>query len=756
MNSLQDLNSYSRTSLDIIDNRASKVNFSRQFPLQPLNDVRTITSITNQITTAGNDIIEIINYATANIRFRVSIKTGSSPQLTGSTITFDTLPTGLTLTSASDVYTITGISTVAQWNTVKQFTWTIPSNYASCPLWYLEVAVIYYDSARGKDVTVIWYVYDPRFFYISKMDSVVTVTAQATKIRQIVVLLSSQSTLTISLSKIQNMSANLSSASTVYCLPFKNVINLESRSTLSITPKYQFRPRPALISNFNIVAYNTTYIDVPTNVESYSLNTQANITGGPIITDALRDGTGAYTMTVVPSPTGAVSQISSLGRYAITQTISAANGAYGYVASTCFSGDEQQMFIGNPRYEFTSTAIGYILYYKKGSNNQWSATSQIQPGAYNSSSNPNGIFNTLGSYFASHVAVSYDGQTLVASAPYEHLSNNPSSSSANYQAGALYVYTKSGNNWVFQARLTVSGNNAQLSTTGGGDTLKITADGNKIICVHNFNNPNSYGKISTWTRSSSTWTLVNTLTDPNSRYSGLFGQKISLSADGNSMVVDDPRYYTTGNGPRTRTYVYTWSGSSWGQLQTYTGISTTDNISSLLSSDGLSLIICMNRNGYSATATFYSRTSSSGMFSSYQTITDTTNNLYLYDISYDGNSFTSPEYIWRKKDGVWIRTTAIPNAYYVLNASPSLTWFINYNSTNYIITVYQQGLNGTSYNTSTKTLTLTGTRDEINGDLNTIKLTPTTNYNSNFLLTYTVNTPRGKTDSRDQNVNFTA
>lgn len=62
---------------------------------------------------------------------------------------------------------------------------------------------------------------------------------------------------------------------------------------------------------------------------------------------------------------------------------------------------------------------------------------------------------------------------------------------------------------------------------------------------------------------------------------------------------------------------------------------------------------------------------------------------------------------------------------------------------------------GTSWNSGTKTLTLTGEKSQVNADIDTIQLTPATAYESNFVLTYTVVTPESNTDSRDQNINYT-
>lgn len=76
------------------------------------------------------------------------------------------------------------------------------------------------------------------------------------------------------------------------------------------------------------------------------------------------------------------------------------------------------------------------------------------------------------------------------------------------------------------------------------------------------------------------------------------------------------------------------------------------------------------------------------------------------------------------------------------------------NSSTQVVTLSQYQQVGYTWNSGTKTLTLNGTRAQINADIDTIQLTPTTGYNSNFALVYTVVTPRTDTDSRSQSVNY--
>jgi hypothetical protein len=64
--------------------------------------------------------------------------------------------------------------------------------------------------------------------------------------------------------------------------------------------------------------------------------------------------------------------------------------------------------------------------------------------------------------------------------------------------------------------------------------------------------------------------------------------------------------------------------------------------------------------------------------------------------------------------------------------------------------------NKTSFNNSTKVLTLQGPKSQVNDMVDTISFTPATGYASDFLLTYTVTTPTGYTDTRSQDVDHTS
>jgi hypothetical protein len=132
----------------------------------------------------------------------------------------------------------------------------------------------------------------------------------------------------------------------------------------------------------------------------------------------------------------------------------------------------------------------------------------------------------------------------------------------------------------------------------------------------------------------------------------------------------------------------------------------------------------------------------------------------IVSISLDGNSIvTYNNAFYKRLNGTWVNNLYDQG----LTLSEAQSGQI-IQSGNYIITeiqddagsglyykvrVYVNGV-GTSYNSSTKVLTLIGTRTQLNADIDTIKLTPATGYTSNFVLTYQLTSPN--TASREQTV----
>jgi hypothetical protein len=151
------------------------------------------------------------------------------------------------------------------------------------------------------------------------------------------------------------------------------------------------------------------------------------------------------------------------------------------------------------------------------------------------------------------VAISGDGNTAVVGAAY---------SDATYSdAGALYVYTRSGTSWTQQQKI-------QPSDIAASDTfafdVALSGDGDYLIASSLYDDDtfSSSGSAYIFVRSGSTWSQQAKLvaSDPGSNDS--YGYSVDIDSDGNTAIVGSSSESSQG-----AAYIYTRSGTSWSQQQ---------------------------------------------------------------------------------------------------------------------------------------------------------------------------------------------
>jgi hypothetical protein len=176
----------------------------------------------------------------------------------------------------------------------------------------------------------------------------------------------------------------------------------------------------------------------------------------------------------------------------------------------------------------------------------------------------------------SSVALSGDGNTAIVGGRFD---NNP--------LGAAWVYTRSGGVWSQQAKLV--GTDA-IGSVGGPQqrfSVSLSDDGNTAIVGGPFDN-NQIGVAWVFTRSTGVWSqqakLVGTVIAP--QFGALQGYSVSLSADGNTVIVGGPN----DNFGEGAAWVFTRSGKAWSQQAKLIGTgfitSAHQGFSVSLSSDG--------------------------------------------------------------------------------------------------------------------------------------------------------------------------
>jgi hypothetical protein len=204
-----------------------------------------------------------------------------------------------------------------------------------------------------------------------------------------------------------------------------------------------------------------------------------------------------------------------------------------------------------------------------------------------------------GDHFGSSVALSRDGNTLAVAAYWESSKatgvDGDQSDDSLPQAGAVYVFTRSGTRWAQQAYIKASntgragegdgfGDGDQfgyaIALSGDGTTLAVGAisedsGARQVNGNQNDDSQQSTGAVYVFTRTGATWSQQAYLKAHNAEPGDLFGFAVALSRDGDTLVTsgfDERGGARTINGPDDNTmagagalYVYTRTGATWQQ-----------------------------------------------------------------------------------------------------------------------------------------------------------------------------------------------
>lgn len=772
MNSIEDLNGLG--SITFTDERQPRPIFDRSIAW---NKTVNINQNDDHNVPEGINILDVIRPTDALVSYTITIN--DHP---GATVTWPTVPAGcITYSTAPNSFSIAGINSAAIWEQVKNpdfnpdpyfigvFSYTASIEWHPTPStvesksWTVSVVI--------NDITNMSVPEDVYFLYgdsgtvagnpeiIDNYSTTWTVTVVPSSLSAVDVIGSAGSggttsynattkTLTINGSKTQ-VNSHLNSLT--YELP--------TTSRTDFTLIYLAINDTTNEGDTKIQQwYSTEFLSATRDDDSYTLNTAANITNGPLITDAESNGRGQYTMTIVPTDLDAVSEMTSTGRYdwTLNQTINNPNPKYAgefFPSSWAISADEQYLVLANSSYRTNvSPAIqpGAVYVYTR-SGSSWVQQALVMPSSWNSAT----------PYFGSSVAISSDGSTLAVSAYYEDASASPATNSADYRCGAIYVFTRTGSTWTQQTKLVSSsrGNQDKLAQTPG--RLSISSDGNRICAsTPRITYPSAQaGVVFHWTRSGSTWTERSVITSPYANDSSQFGSNVKINANSTYLTVSDP-YYVTGTTAAGAVHVYTLSSTSATIQQTivpsdYTSTSRFGFVGLDISDDGASL--AFNAAGSSPGTYIWTRisttwTQSQKISSSVSGICNfTSDKVYLLagDKVYNLVSGSYSEFSDSISNGSLL--SALGTYILTINQLTTVSGFI-WSGTAY---VYAVGIVGTSWDDDTKTLTLSGNRNQVNADIDTIVLTPASGYDTDIVLTYTLTTPGFNTDDRIQTITYT-
>jgi hypothetical protein len=234
-------------------------------------------------------------------------------------------------------------------------------------------------------------------------------------------------------------------------------------------------------------------------------------------------------------------------------------------------------------------------------------------------------------YFGQALSLSDDGNTLAVGAYREDgnatgVDGDQTANSAS-EAGAVYVFTRSGSTWSQQAYLKASNANADdyfgvaVSLSDDGNTLAVGAYREESAATgidgdQTDDSASDAGAVYVFSYDGTTWSQHAYIKSSNSEASDYFGYMISLSGDGNTLAVGaygEDSVATGIDGDQTgntasdagAAYVFTRSGAIWSQ-ETYikasnAGASDYFGYSISLSDDGNTLAVGAYKEDSSAT-----------------------------------------------------------------------------------------------------------------------------------------------------------
>ena len=225
--------------------------------------------------------------------------------------------------------------------------------------------------------------------------------------------------------------------------------------------------------------------------------------------------------------------------------------------------------------------------------------------------------------FGTSVSLSGDGNSLAVGAASEDsdstgVDDAQGNVNRNFNAGAVYVFTRHGEDWSQQAYIKASNTGEE---DGFGISVSLSDDGNSLAVgavnedssstvvngMENNNSATDSGAVYVFVRdSSSQWTQQAYIKASNSGADDQFGRSVSLSGDGNSLAVGaiqedsnakgvDGEQNNNDGADSGAVYFFTRSSTTWSQ-QAYIKASNTSaddefGYAVSLSGDGNSLVV---------------------------------------------------------------------------------------------------------------------------------------------------------------------
>jgi antibiotic biosynthesis monooxygenase (ABM) superfamily enzyme len=205
------------------------------------------------------------------------------------------------------------------------------------------------------------------------------------------------------------------------------------------------------------------------------------------------------------------------------------------------------------------------------------------------------LVGTGAGFEGSSVALSADGNTAIFGGPFD-----------NFETGAAWVFTRSGTAWTQQSKLVGTG---AVGPALQGTSVALSADGNTAI-LGGWRDNGDTGAAWVFTRSGTVWTQQGSkLVGTGAVGTAAQGDSVALSSDGNTAIVGGP----DDNSDAGAAWVFTRSGTIWTQQSKLVGTGAVgptveQGYSVALSSDGNTAILGgPNDNGDAGAAWVFTR-----------------------------------------------------------------------------------------------------------------------------------------------------
>lgn len=811
MGSLLDLNTYSQTTVSFTDER----NPGPRYNLPEVFD-QAFTSLTNQFTInrAGLEIIEIVRPDDADIKLVVDVSA-----VTGATVTWSTTPAGCTITEVDRVYTMDGIDTVDIWDTVKNPVITVPPTFQGSFFYTVSVTYLGINGFESISWQVGTFVpvseFTNTFSLSADVGKIATPTidlecvsecvseielaglggatgvtnflastndVEITNNPTIIYPAGSETwTIVISASDTSHISGFSSdgdaNSTTSYDIGLKtytiagqkdsvnshlNTLSFDSGPTkadftFTYTATKSDEPSFLQIRTQTANCLNLDRLTEPRGSATYTTASASTIgTALPQISDPDYTAQGQYEFTVTPTNAALVANITSTGinAWGTSATIErgtisgrAANAySFDFGDYSTFSPSGNTLFIRAPlRLGNTTYTVAYPYALVSGSYVYQQSAIDIQ----DTRTDP-----------LDKIQVSEDDLTVLIE------------STSSLTTRTLRVYhrnTREDGTYYYTLNQTITGDDSivEFSASENCDVLAISdnldgqSDQGPYIHIYTRTGLNSY-------------VLSRILTAPTETalpgedsYPSEFGSYFSVSPTGTRIAVYSKEWTANSITIPAKIRIYQGSGSTWSLVKTF--VAGTDTVSTgfnwnpggdrLYVKDGDDLIAYDANNSWAANSA-YAVTASSG----YELATTADQNSIQFNSdetvamsNYDATGQAGFA-IYYYESGAWVEqllSNQVSTNNYMDHSGTKIAVDASTSDTDLEVDLFTYGPQAGTFNATTKAYTITGTKTQVNADIDTITLTSAAGVVNPIELTSSVLTPESNTDSKTQTANNT-